>query len=894
MRKYARKDLSALLFGGASLIAMAPASVLAQDSKPVMDKEVGAEIVVTGSRVRGEAPVGASVISVGRTEIEKSPALTVDRIIKELPQNFDLGVSENSRGQAGGSGNITFGNSVNLRGIGPYATLVVIDGHRVVNNSRSTDPSIIPTLGVERVEVVADGASAIYGSDAVAGVVNIIPRRSLDGGEVFGRYGISDEGDFTEYSLGAALGKVWDGGQVMVAYEHVDRSNLSGLDRDFFTSDQREYGGNDYRITRCTPGTLRTGTTTYAMPGQLTQANAAQLIAGTSNLCDSNSGQDLVPSQSYDSVNATATLNLAPWVELFADAFYSKRKFLRRSGASTASLAVPETNAFFVRPPGFTGSSYIVDYSFENDVPSDDAFGSAESWQITPGVRLNLGPWRVEGLIGFGKTKDISNQVYGLDNGAIAAALASSDPATAFDPYGLGRTSQAVLDSIADQIFIAPTNGKLTAYEARADGPLFTLPGGQVKIAAGFERQEFEVALGLARGAPDSELSFRNFDRKVNSVYGELFVPIFGSDNARPGFERLELNAAVRHDDYSDVGSTTNPKFGINWEPVSGLKFRGSYGTSFRAPTIPEIYGNSNALFGQSYQNPTGGAPILGFALSGPNLDLKPETAETWSIGADFEMIDRLRLSLTYFNVDYKNQVTANLSNLSILTRQSDYVGTGVILTGAEAQARVAELLAAGIPTLRTPIPGGDPANVELFVDGRSKNLGRSITRGLDFAALYSVDLGPEDILSFNLSGTYILDYEEAVTENAEAVDQLNKIFLPLKFKARASVSWEHGPLTTRLTAAHVGGYTNDAVAPNEKVDSYTPIDLALTWRIGDSYADSFFAKGMSFTLEARNLFDVDPPYVNLAPGGNGSGGYDATAASPVGRVIAFGVRKAF
>jgi len=202
-----------------------------------------ADIVVTGSRVRGAAPVGSTVTTLGRAEMEASSAVTVDRMIKEIPQVFDLGVSENSRGQSGGSGNITYGNSVNLRGIGPYATLVIIDGHRVTNNSRSIDPSVLPSLGVERIEVVADGASAVYGSDAVAGVVNLIPRRSLDGGEVFARSGIASRGDFHETTLGAAIGKVFDRGQIMVAYEHVERSNLSGDDRSFFTSDQRASGG---------------------------------------------------------------------------------------------------------------------------------------------------------------------------------------------------------------------------------------------------------------------------------------------------------------------------------------------------------------------------------------------------------------------------------------------------------------------------------------------------------------------------------------------------------------------------------------------------------------------------------------------------------------------------
>lgn len=153
---------------------LSPAVAQAQDSADGGDK--GGDIVVTGSRVRGEAPVGSTVTTLGAADIAGSGRVTIDRAIKELPQVFDLGVSENSRGQSGGAGNIVYGNSVNLRGIGPNATLILVDGHRVTNNSRSVDPSVLPTLGVERVEIVADGASAIYGSDAVAGVVNLIPR----------------------------------------------------------------------------------------------------------------------------------------------------------------------------------------------------------------------------------------------------------------------------------------------------------------------------------------------------------------------------------------------------------------------------------------------------------------------------------------------------------------------------------------------------------------------------------------------------------------------------------------------------------------------------------------------------------------------------------------------
>jgi iron complex outermembrane recepter protein len=879
-----------------SVVALATAGlfctqpVLAQDQA---EGEVEDVIVVTGSRI-AEVPVGSAATVLGRGEIEASAGITIDRVIKELPANFDLGVSENSRGQAGGSGNIVYGNTVNLRGIGPYATLVLIDGHRVVNNSRSTDPSVLPTLGVQRVEVLADGASAVYGSDAVAGVVNLIPRRNLDGVEMFARYGFADQGSFDEYALGVAMGQQFSRGQFMVAYEHVSRSNLSGADRDFFTSDQRAFGGNDYRTTRCAPGTLVIGTTTYAMPDQYTPANAGAATAGTRNLCDTNPGQDLFPEQSYNSVNATFDFEIADWVEVFADAFYSKREFVRIGSPPSARINVPQTNAFFVRPTGFTGTSYSIDYSFVDELTSPQTSGSAQSWQVTPGLRFNLpSDWTAEVLFGIGETRDFSGSYDGLNNGALNAALASSDPATAFDPYGLNRTSRSVINGIFNQIFLAPTYGELKLYEGRVNGPLFDLPGGSVMVAVGVERQEFEVQLGSARGNPGTPIGFRTFDRTVDSGYVEVLIPVFGGDNATSGFEELTINAALRHDKYSDAGKTTNPKIGINWVPTDGVLIRGSYGTAFRAPTLPEIYGNSNAMFGQNYQNPAGGAPLLGYALSGPNLGLSPETATTWSVGTDIDVATGLRLSLTYFDVAYNDQVIANLSNLAILGQEADYAGTGVILRGQAARDRVQQLLNSGIPVLGTPFPSGDINNVNLFVDGRSQNLGKSITRGIDFQATYDFDLSPDDRVTLMANGSYLLDYKVAVSPQGALVDQLNNIFQPLKFKARLSAEWEHGPITARVLATHVAGYTNTLVTPNQEVGSYTPIDLSVTWRLGDSLGFERI-QGLALSAEVRNLFDTDPPYVNLAPGGNGSGGYDATAANPVGRMFAVGARAAF
>ena len=877
-----------------SLSAQTPSNppLSAGASAVTAEQAQAAEIVVTGSRVRGEAPVGSSVIALGRDQITASGAATVDRVIKEIPQVFDLGVSENSRGQSGGNGNNTYGNSINLRGIGPYATLILVDGHRTITNSRSFDPSVLPSLGVERVEVVADGASAIYGSDAVAGVVNLIPRKSLDGVDSVARYGISGDGAFREYQLGAAIGQHWSTGRVMFAYEHVYRSALDGRDRSFFTSDQRPFGGNDYRVTRCSPGTITAGGVSYAIPqGGVTPATAASLAPGTANRCDDIVGQDLFPRQEYDSANGTFSQDVTDWLTVFGDGFYSKRRFAIHPGYANATLTVPSTNAFFVRPAGFTGSSYTIGYNFKDDLPRNTTTGYTRSWEITPGLRVKLPhDFQIEGIFTYGRSHDESDQTRGLNNAALNAALASSNPATAFDPYGLGRTSASVRALIGNQIFIAPTLNRFNGYEARVSGTLFQLPGGAVKIAAGYEGQELDVRLGSARGNPTNPVTYRHFTRRVDSEYAELLVPLFGTSNAVPGLERLEIDAAVRHDRYDDVGATTNPKVGVNWSPIRNLTVRGSYGTSFRAPLISQIYGNSNNLFVQSYQNPTGGAPIVGVALSGPNLDLKPETATTWSAGVDFQPVRRLQLSATYWTVRYINQVNSYLSDLALLNRESQFNGTGIILRDAAAAARVQQLMASGV----TLAGGALPPAVTLFVDGRNNNLGKSITRGIDFQASYQLPTNRAGDFAFNLGGTYITKYIVSITPKGVLVDLRNRIFNPLKFKARGSIAWTKGAFDAQLTATHVGGYLNTSIPGGQNVDSYTPVDLSFGVQVGDRQSHDFLTSGFKMGFEIRNLFDRKPPYVNLAPGGNGNGGYDATAANPIGREFAVSIRKSF
>jgi iron complex outermembrane recepter protein len=285
------------------------------------------------------------------------------------------------------------------------------------------------------------------------------------------------------------------------------------------------------------------------------------------------------------------------------------------------------------------------------------------------------------------------------------------------------------------------------------------------------------------------------------------------------------------------------------------------------------------------------GAPLLGFALSGPNLGLTPEEATTRSIGADWDLTPELALIATYFDVEYDSQVDNYLANLAILAREQEFAGTGLILRGSEAANRVVQLTAAGIPLARGAFPGGSPANVTLFVDGRNNNLGKSRTKGIDFQVDYRLDTSELGSFGFNVNATYLTDYQLAISGTAPLVDKLDLIFNPLKFKARASVNWDYEAWHAMAGLTYVGGYTNDAVTPRQAVSDYTPVDVRVTYQLPESPGMAMLG-GLTLGLEVRNLFDEEPPFVNLAPSGNGSGGYDATASNPINRLFALTLNK--
>jgi len=878
-----RAVLAAATAGGLSV------AVQAQSPAPPLTDGNLDEIVVTGSRIRGAQPVGSTVTTVSRQDIQLAAPVSTTALVQRLPQVFNLGVSENSRGQSGGSGNITYGSAINLRGLGPYSTLTLIEGHRAVPQGTTgfgVDASIIPTAALGRVEVVADGASALYGSDAVAGVVNLILRRDFEGVEASIRGGSGDEYSEKQASLIGGFG--WEGGNLMAAYEYSFHSNLSGVDRDFFRGDLTARGGRDFRVVQCNPGNVVVGGVSHAIPaGGVTPATADQLVPGTTNRCDNAQFQDLLPEQERQSFVTTFDHELNDRVRLFGDAFWTRREFVNQVGSQAAALTVRNVNPYFVAPPGSTATSLTVNYSFGDQLPSNDTWGFSEAYQATFGAGVNVfGDWNLEAYYSYGRDTERSTSQYGINNGALTAALARTDPATALNPFGTAPNSAAALDGLANQLFIAPGDTRFQGWELKFDGPLATLPGGEMRAAIGYEGQILTSVSGLINGtweAPVRAIT-PEVKRNVNSAYAELLIPLFGEGNARPGLRELVVDLALRYDDYSDLedGSTVNPKFGMNWAPVENLKFRGTYGESFRAPTFSQIYGNSSALYVQNYSDPTrGGAITQGVTLSGGNLELEPETASTYTVGADFTPTSDLRFNLTYFHIEYEKQITSYLSDLTILNREAEFNGTGIIVRNPDP-AFIADLVAT------KPIRGVLPNPVTLYVDGRTNNLGTSIVSGFDLMANYGFDAGNAGRIELGLISTWFDNYEVAITPAATPIDQLNTIYNPLKFKARANLTWSKGGMLGGVFVNHLNSYDNNLVSPMESVDAKTTVDLNLSY----TFQGGGFTEGLRVALDAVNLFDTDPPFVNIAQSPNGGGGFDPTLNNPVGRVVGVSLTK--
>lgn len=880
--------------GDAALLAQAPPE----------DPTLLSEIVV-GSHIRGVKDGATPVVVLSRDALDQAGQATVAEALAALPQAFNGTASEDtsSTGSDPSGTNTSRSTGVNLRGLGADATLVLVNGRRLAGTGLKgdfADVSSIPTAAIERVEVLLGGASALYGSDAVGGVVNIVLRKRFDGAETRLLAGGATQGGASIWSLGQTIGKRWDTGSLLVSYEHSARDRLKASDRVFTANaDLRPLGGTDHRRTFASPGNImRANATgaqvpTYAIPAGQNGVGLtpASFLLGQVNL-ENYMVYNLLPRQLRDNLYVALNQDLGPDLVLTGDARLGRRTFTNTGQAATTTLTVNRGNPYFVSPTG--AASERINYSFLRELGGQRVKGKVETLAGSLGIEAKLPrDWRLEAYGAYGADMMVSKTNNLVNTSYLSEAMGTSanNPLTTFNPatdgyfnpfIGQGANPANVLKFVGAGYQNRKTRSDTQSLNAKLDGSLAHLPAGALGLAVGVQvRREGLKANGetFLSGSTPSAIAATDADRTVKAAFAELRAPIFGEAFRRPGFERLELSAAVRREDYGHGLASTDPKLDAIWSPLDGATLKASWGTSFRAPALTET--TDPQIFSPTTVSANGSSTIV-MVKYGGNPGLKPETATSKTLTLELEpkAAPGLKATVTAFQTRFIDKIgTPGTENWDRILTAAEFAPFRTLIQPASNTADRA-LIQALLDDPRQLLPGYFPVeSYGAIIDGRYVNTGQLLVRGIDGSVRYATKL-LNDPLVLSADATWLIDYQRKVTPGGAAVDRAGFARDPADFKARAAASWTHGPVTTLLAVNRTGDLKVDT---GSKVQAWTTVDLNL------GYAPpAGRLKGMRVALNIQNLFDADPPFYDSLLGI----GYDAANADPIGRRITVQLTK--
>jgi outer membrane receptor protein involved in Fe transport len=865
------------------------------------------EIVVTGSRIRG-AQSASPIITITRQEIERTGFATVEELVDHLPQNFGAGASQDGftdRGRAtavgGAVADFAGGTSINLRGLGTGATLVLINGRRINAGgleAQFVDVSSIPLSAIERVEVLTDGASAIYGADAIAGVVNFILRPDYEGAHSRLRLA-SDTGTNTSETLIAqTLGKAWRRGNALLSYEFYNHDNLANSDRHFAaSSDLRRFGGDDFRLLGGNPANIIAGAQQFAIPsGQNgTSLTADDFDPATSlNLHDVRAVEDFLPEQKRHTAMMSLTHSVSDNFEVFAQARYSIRDHTVRADRALLDLIVPNSNPFFVDPTGGGLSSVSVDnYSPVADFGPRIIKASTDTYGSTLGLNFNLGSaWQGELAGTYSKESSISYSGLEVNQVRISAAAAESDPDSAFNPFGDGsHTHSPVLETLLVEGDRDAAKNVLWAINTDFEGNIFAIGSRDVRAAVGLEYRNEAIASEFIQGSERGAAVFTpglDRSRRVFAAYAEAFLPLVGGDNPIPGMRRLELSIAGRYENYSDFGSSIDPKIGVVWSPHRSLDLRATFGTSFKAPLLSDldvsnlsdnrfIYFPQPALF-----------PVPPIILLGGNETLDAETATTWTAGFKLSpaRVEGLTVDLTYSRIEFDDRVRRSFGDLRRtfdpqFSRIQNFDPTPEEITAVVNDPRWDEAFGVSAADV---LSGAAP--VGAIIDARTQNIARTRVTGTELQLLYALRADAGD-LSLGLNGSYMFDFKQAELNTQPAIEEVDTIGRPVDFRARGTISWSTDSWDLSTFVNFTDDYTDNVSDPERGIGSWTTVDAQISYYTRERPSNSWL-HNLRTSLSLQNVLDEDPPFANSV----GGLGYDSVNANGRGRFVALQVAK--
>lgn len=937
-----------------ALVASWSQAALAQNA-PSPEVE---EVTVTGTSIRGVAPVGSNLTSVTEADIKATGATSVQGILASVPQLMGLGSS--GQGQTGQNAQQAiihqFGASAST------STLTLVDGHRVPmsgTNHSFVDPNLLPINMVERVEVLADGVSAVYGSDAVAGVVNFITRKRFDGFQLTGNAAFADGKQ--DLNAGFLAGQSWDTGSALFAYSFTRQGQLMAIDRPYTAPNHIPQGGTNQGNFNCDPATLQPAgsaviytspTSGQTLTNTAANANCSQWAAGA-----------LIPKTVRNNAMMKLEQNFGPDVTLSSDLLYATR---RVSGAvsrgiltATAFGAGAQANPFYTNPAGYAGAatSQTVRWSADQLLgPGAVSINGSDTVYGDVKLEYRLGDWILDGLamIGrddsaFGSSGTMNSSVATLalngtpnSNGSTTTPVANTNivlnqfpltTATALDvwnPAATNRTSATVIRQLTDNDMNSHVINGVTQMRLQAQGPLFDLPAGPVKVAVGGEWNHlsiFEYLSQAQNSGPASNASvYRNwrFSRDVKSAYAEFNIPVVSPEMGVPFMKSLDVNVSGRFDHYSDFGDTENPKIAFDWRVDDNLKFRANWSTSFVAPPADELgadgtWNNTNynpyptvninipvALFPTVTQMGIAGCTassvscnigaLQGLRVTNGNPHQSPSRGHGWSMGFDYTptYLEGFTAQFTYWMTKFNGGSTGPSIN---------YISTNDslkhLMTFYPSCATPAQISAiAG----NLPLVGALAPCTQYIVNTLNSSWLNLHAEGVDATINYVLPTDGYGTFSLGDSVSVLTTFDESLGTAGKTYSVVNTTgansFPSVGLQMRGNVGWALDAFAAQLFVNYTGSYrnwgtpknavitdpaTNNPIGGGDPVKANVTFDLNLTYDFQDGYIGDH-----QLQLNIRNLFDKDPPFYNS------SAGYDGIVANPLGRVITIGLQTRF
>ena len=846
-----------------------PSSAQAKFRSPGLE-----EIVVTGSRIPLPANEGPQDVKIySRDQIDQSGGTTLAEFLNTLP-DASLSINENGYQTLAGT------TTVQLHGLPIGTTLVLLNGRRV-NTSGASQPfgrtyfdlNTIPLAAIDRIELLSQGSSAVYGSDAIAGVVNVILKKDLDGFEANSKYGFAS--DHHEIGADFEWGRRWDKGSFGVIGSYLTRTELPGYDR-ALTNDNNyvAYGGPNSNLYMCPnqanfysldggnlPGL---GAPYAAVPAGYTGVPSRQefaLTSGTLNRCSLFRYTSPIQGTERGSVLLEGTYNLTQSAELYTNVLLSH---VQQYGYNNPPILFggPDFQQFSVgaaNPYNPFGQAVGV-----SDMLSDLGRAALDLrtnyLNAVVGARGQLlDSWRWD--VGISDSEDHTRYTQtDLNPGALQAALNSSDPATTLNPFvNASPASLAVQQSGVAQDVIESL-GRATVVNAILRGPLVELPSGPLQAAFGgeYERDTLYQNEDFFSGP----VKVTNFHRKTYALFAEGRVPLIGPGASSRSGDRLAVTLAGRFDHDDEFGGKSTPQFGVEIRPLEPLLVRASYADAFRAPTLVDLYAARVTVQG-AVMDPLRGNALESVTLTGGgNPTLKPETGTSRSVGILYsgQSHPEWRLSVTYWNIDETNGIQ-QLASQVIVNNASLFPGA---VTRASCQSPPCPITA---------------------VNASYLNFGNLNVTGFDYQLTYQQ---PTEYGTFtpSIAVTQTYRYEATLTPGSPVVNAVSAAqdtgnWAP-RWKGTLALDWHLGNWSAYLAGHYVSRYLD--YDSSRSIGNFWLADANFRYALGHAIArGSGYWKNLNMRFGAVNLFNRLPQFSSYD---FNSVGYDPTQADIRGRFI--------